>query len=150
MTTYASVHFDGTISCSNLVAGLLETPGLPSPVVNFRVTAGLQSHPAWALDRLAVVVYCYGQAARQGSPLGTGEFIQVNVQGTLVSNEHTSITVAHSIHWHTSRRVRELAEHMITEIASNGKFSDWPDTKLRIPVTPEEIPRKKGSRSQGN
>ena len=147
MSTYSSVHFDGELSAAHLQRGVIETPGHPTPVVSFQVVAGLQAHPVWALDRLAIVVSCYCQAARQLKGSETGEFLQVNVQGTLVSNEHTSITVASSIHWHTSKAIRDLAERMIagqlqecnTPLGCRGTPKGWPQDKLVMPVSQGEV-----------
>jgi hypothetical protein len=150
MSTYASVRFDGSISCTTIRAGIIQTPGGFSPVIAFQVSAGIQTHPVWALDRLAIVVYSYCHAAKRGSMAGTGEFIQVNVEGTLVSGESASISVANSIHWHTSKRVRELAEDMIDEM-SNGAFArQWPQISLTLPVEYPAVSGRPGRRSRGS
>ena len=148
MSTYASVRFDGSISCTTVRAGIIQTPGGFSPVVSFQVSAGVQTHPVWALDRLAIVVFSYCKTAKQGSLAGTGEFIQVNVEGTLVSGERASISVANSVHWHTSKIVRELAESMIADM-SNGAFArQWPQISLTLPVDYPAVSDRPGKRSR--
>jgi hypothetical protein len=64
--------------------------------VKARVIAGRQSHPIWALDRLALVIYSYVEAAKYHYPRGPLP-IQVNVRSSLISNESTSCIVADSI-----------------------------------------------------
>ena len=149
MSTYASVRFDGSISCMTVRAGIIRTPGGSSPVVAFQVSAGIQTHPVWALDRLALVIFCYCKAAREGSIAGTGELIQVNVEGTLVSNDHTSVAVANSIHWHTSKRVRELAENMISEMANGVYTREWPQISLTLPIEYPAVSGRPWMRSRG-
>jgi len=147
MSTYASVRFDGSISCMTIRAGIIKTPVGSSPVVAFQVSAGIQTHPVWALDRLALVIFCYCRSARQGSETGTGELIQVNVEGTLVSNDLSSVAVANSIHWHTSKHVRDLAERMIAEMSNGALARQWPQISLKLPI---EYPTISGSPGKRN
>jgi hypothetical protein len=80
---------------------------------------------------------------------GTGKLIQVNVEGTLVSNDFTSVAVANSIHWHTSKRVRELAENMIADM-TNGVFArEWPQISLTLPIEHPTVSGRPGKRSRG-
>ena len=98
--TYATSHIDGGLDCSSLSIGILKS--MPdSPIVKAMVIAGQQAHPIWALDRLALVIYCYVQSAKYHYPRGPLP-IQVNVRSSLISNESTSCIVADSIIWHTS------------------------------------------------
>jgi hypothetical protein len=139
MTSYASVHLDGCLPCGSLQAGLLNTPAAPGLAVRFQVLAGLQSHPVWALERLAVVVfaYCATAAALQAD-------VQVNVTGTLVSSERISLTIARSIEWHTSRQIRTQAERLIAEWTSAGPLPPvWPLESLAPPVWFEPGARKR-------
>jgi len=135
MTTYASARLDGIFVCGTLQAGILRNTN--SPVVCFTVEAGVQTHPVWALDRLAFVVYSYCQASK-GNP------VEVNLEGTFISNESVSVVVANRIQWHTSRRVRTNAERLISEI----NLDRWPKTGLELPVSYSEVAsRKPGSRN---
>ena len=125
MTTYASARLDGIFVCGTLQAGILRNTN--SPVVCFTVQAGVQTHPVWALDRLAFVVYSYCQASRENP-------VEVNLEGTLVSDDSVSIVVANRVQWHTSRRVRTNAERLISEMT----LDRWPVTKLELPVSYSE------------
>ncbi len=127
MATYASARLDGLFVCSTLQAGILQNA--TSPAVRFTVAAGVQHHPVWALDRLALVVYAYCRAS-------TGSSVEVNLEGSLVSNESTSIVVANRIQWHTSRKVRTTAEQLISELALTGRLpKQWPADMLSLPVS---------------
>ena len=135
MTTYASARLDGIFVCSTLQAGILRNTN--SPVVSFTVEAGVQTHPVWALDRLAFVVYSYCRASKENP-------VEVNLEGTLISNESVSVVVANRIQWHTSRKIRTNAERMISEM----RLDRWPKAKLELPVSySEAASRKPGSRS---
>jgi len=135
MTTYASARLDGIFICGTLQAGILRNTN--SPVVSFTVEAGVQTHPVWALDRLAFVVYSYCRASKENP-------VEVNLEGTLISNESVSVVVANRIQWHTSRKIRTNAERMISEM----RLDRWPKTKLELPVSySEAASRKPGSRS---
>lgn len=139
MTTYASFHLDGSLTCRSLQAGILALPALPTPVVQFQVLAGLQSHPVWAFDRLAVVVYAYCQAAAS-----LQAEVQVNVAGTLVSGQLLSLILAKSIEWHTSRQVRVLGERTIAELTADGPLpAVWPQNRLSLPISLPELPGRR-------
>ena len=133
---YATAHIDGAVICSSLTLGILTIGREKSPVVNAYMTAGSQTQNFWALDRLAVVVYCYVQAANKLYP--TPEPLQANLAGVLISNQDpTTIVVARSITWHTSESIRKLAELLITELAdeSVSLTSHWPGKKeMSLPV----------------
>lgn len=142
MSTFASVHIDGAVLCSSVLAGVLPTPGVPSPVSKFELSAGVQIHPIWTLDRLAVVVYCYTQTAIEMD----AKTLQVNVHGTLVSNE-TSIVIADAVEWHTSRAVRDAAENMITRLTAGTEThggltrlpNSWPTQQIVLPISRQEF-----------
>ncbi len=84
--TYISVHIDGALDCQDVRVGLLKFSPEEIPVAQISLLAGLQKHPAWALQRLAVVVYAYSQVATRH---GYAQ-IQVSAHGTLVSTETSS------------------------------------------------------------
>ncbi|MCZ2078029.1 MAG: hypothetical protein LC130_23860 [Bryobacterales bacterium] len=129
MISYSGVHIDGVLDCKSIQVGLLKA--IPeTPVAQVRIVAGIQKHPTWALDRLAVVVYAYVQTAlRYGE-----EIIKINAHGTLVSNTLSSCVLLRSLTWHTSRTIRVEAERMIGNMTMpNG--APWPNAKeMTLPV----------------
>jgi hypothetical protein len=132
--TYAMSHIDGSLDCSSLSMGILKS--IPdSPIVKAMVIAGKQSHPIWAMDRLALVIYSYVQSAKYHYPRGPLP-IQVNIRGSLVSNESTSCIVADSIIWHTSETIRSDAERLIARLTSDARMtSHWKaTTEMSLPV----------------
>ncbi len=135
--TYATSHIDGGLDCSSLSIGILKS--MPdSPILKAMVIAGKQAHPIWALDRLALVIYCYVEAAKYHYPRGPLP-IQVNVRSSLVSNESTSSIVADSIIWHTSETIRMDAERLIAKMTSDARLTTiWPSkNEMALPVNDE-------------
>jgi hypothetical protein len=136
--TYATSHIDGGLDCSSLSIGILKS--VPdSPIVKAMVIAGKQAHPIWALDRMALVIYSYVEAAKYHHPSGPLP-IQVNVRGSFISDESTSCIVADSIIWHTSEDIRVDAERIISKLVSSAKLtSRWPSTaEMGLPVETNE------------
>jgi len=132
--TYATSHIDGGLDCSSLSIGILKS--MPdTPIVKAMVIAGKQAHPIWALDRLALVIYSYVEAAKYHHPNGPLP-IQVNVRGSFISDDSASSIVAESIYWHTSERIRVDAERIIARLVSgSGLTTHWPaKTRLELPV----------------
>jgi hypothetical protein len=132
--TYATSHIDGGLDCSSLSIGILES--MPdSPILKAMVIAGKQAHPIWALDRLALVIYCYVQSAKYHYPRGPLP-IQVNIRSSLISNESTSCIVADSIIWHTSETIRSDAERLIAKLTSDARLTDqWPSKiEMSLPI----------------
>jgi hypothetical protein len=137
--TYATSHIDGGLDCSSLSIGILKS--MPdSPIVKAMVIAGKQAHPIWALDRLALVIYCYVQSAKYHYPRGPLP-IQVNIRSSLVSNTITSCIVADSIIWHTSETIRSDAERLIAKLTSDAHLTaHWPEkTEMNLPVNGETL-----------
>jgi hypothetical protein len=133
--TYATSHIDGGLDCSSLSIGILKS--MPdSPILKAMVIAGKQAHPIWALDRLALVIYCYVQSAKYHYPRGPLP-IQVNVRSSLISNDSTSCIVADSIIWHTSETIRSDAERLLAKMTFNACLtSRWPEkTEMSLPVS---------------
>lgn len=131
---YATSHIDGGLDCSSLVIGVLKS--LPdTPVIKAMIIAGKQKHPIWALGRLALVMYCYSMIARKHYPKQL-EPVQLNIFGTLISNERGSCVVAQSVAWHTSDAIRSEAERMIREMANGSRLtSHWPSNQeITIPI----------------
>ena len=132
--TYAISHIDGGLDCSSLSIGILKF--MPdSPIIKAMVIAGKQAHPIWAMDRLALVIYSYVQSAKYHYPRGPLP-IQVNIRGSLVSNESTSCIVADSIIWHTSEAIRSDAERLIAQLTSNARLTThWPSkAEMALPI----------------
>lgn len=141
-TAYASARIDGVLDCLTLKVGLLETLSQQTPVVTFHVLAGLQRHPVWAVERLAAVVYCYCQAAKNNMPIRNADDelgIEVNLSANLISGTEAICMVASSINWHTSARVRGAAEAMIDEMVGNSQSNGyWPfKNAMRMPIVRE-------------
>jgi hypothetical protein len=135
--TYATTNVDGGLDCSSLSIGVLES--MPdTPIVKAMVIAGKQAHPIWALNRLALVIYCYVQSAKYHYPRGLLP-IQVNVRGSLISNSITSSIVAESIAWHTSETIRSDADRLIAKMTSDTCLTArWPtENKMSLPIDGE-------------
>ena len=135
---YASARIDGVLDCKTMKIGILKTPPQSTPVVAFQVLAGLQRHPVWAIDRLAAVVYCYCQAVRKHAESSHGsQLIELNLSANLVSGSEAVCIIASSIHWHTSKEIRDQAEAMIAAMTcSNSRWTDrWPfKDAMQMPI----------------
>ena len=135
---YASARIDGVLDCKTMKIGILKTPPQSTPVVAFQVLAGLQRHPVWALDRLAAVVYCYCLAVRKhAESSGSSQLIELNLSANLVSGSEAVCIIASSIHWHTSKEIRDQAEGMIAAMTcSNSRWTDrWPfKDAMQMPI----------------
>ena len=83
----------------------------------FKVRAGIQEHPIWAYDRLAIVVFCYTHVARQNTGDLSG-VLEVSLDGILISNGDCANVLAKSIRWHTSSAIRRVAELLIGKFVS--------------------------------
>ena len=135
---YASARIDGVLDCNTLKVGILKTSAQATPAASFLVTAGLQRHPVWALDRLAVVVYCYCLAVKEHHPSEDGGVIEVNLAASLISGAEAVCMVAGTINWHTSKEIRNQAEAMIEAMSNDGSAQTperWPFKGiLQLPV----------------
>jgi hypothetical protein len=131
-TAYAVAHLDGVLLYQCVRAGLLTTGLTKSPIVQFKVMAGVQAHPLWALDDLAIEVYSCCQAAKEEGVSDT--HLQVSVTGSWVSTENFSIIIANDVEWHiASSKLRIRAERAVIEMKRSGKGS-WPIDPLTLPV----------------
>jgi hypothetical protein len=141
LTTYATSSIDGGLDCSNLSIGVLNS--MPNtPIARAIVFAGQQAHPVWALDRHALEIYCYVQAANYHYPDGAHP-IQVNIHSSLVSDENTSCVVVDNIIWHTSEMIRASARVLISKMASPANLTKhWPaSAPMSLPVRNEALRR---------
>lgn len=130
-TPYSVARLDGAVMFNTMQAGLMTTGLTKSPIVHFKVLAGIQQHPIWSLDRTALAVYSYCEAAKQ---LRIGETqLQVNILGSWISSDDFSNIVATHIEWHTSKELRDAAENMVDELARKNK-SLWPVNEINMPV----------------
>ncbi len=131
-TAYAVAHLDGALLYQSVRAGLMATGLTKSPIVSFKVLAGVQSHPVRALDDLAIEIYACCQAAKQEGVSDT--HLQVSVTGSWVSGESFSNIIACDIEWHiASSSLRAKAERTMAEMRKKGKDS-WPPDPLTLPV----------------
>jgi hypothetical protein len=131
-TAYAVAHLDGVLLYHGVRAGLMTTGLTKSPIVYFKVLAGVQSHPVWALDDLAIEIYSCCQAAKEEGVSDT--HLQVSVTGSWVSAENFSNIIASDIEWHiASSSLRTKAERAIAEMRK-GKKNSWPLESLILPV----------------
>lgn len=131
-TVYAVAHLDGALLYNCMRAGLMTTGLTKSPIVYFKVLAGVQSHPVWALDDLAVEIYAYCQSAKEEGVSDT--HLQVSVTGSWVSTETFSNIIASDIEWHiASSKLRTKVERQIADMRRSGKKL-WPLDPLILPV----------------
>ncbi len=131
-TVYAVAHLDGALLYHCVRAGLMTTGLTKSPIVYFKVLAGVQSHPVWALDDLAIEIYSYCQAAKEEGVSDT--HLQVSVTGSWVSTENFSNIIASDIEWHiASSKLRTKVERAIAEMRSSRRDS-WPLDPVTLPV----------------
>ncbi len=131
-TAYAVAHLDGVLLYHGVRAGLMATGLTKSPIVYFKVLTGVQSHPVWALDDLAIEIYSCCQAAKEEGVSDT--HLQVSVTGSWVSTENFSNIIASDIEWHiASSSLRTKAERTIAEMRRRGRDS-WPLDPLTLPV----------------
>ncbi|MEP0805330.1 MAG: hypothetical protein HRF47_07555 [Chloroflexota bacterium] len=132
---YAIVRLDGAVMYDSIRAGLMKTGITQSPIVHFKVRAGVQYHPVWAIDELAVEIFSYCQAAKASNVGPT--HLQVSIVATPVSGETYSNLVATNIEWHiASQQLREQALRVYSEAIQHKKKypSDWPAESMSIPV----------------
>jgi hypothetical protein len=131
-TAYAVAHLDGVLLYQGVRAGLMTTGLTKSPIVQFKVLAGVQSHPVWALDDLAIEIYSCCQAAKEE---GVSDMhLQVSVTGSWVSAENFSNIIASDIEWHiASSHLRTKAERAVAEMRKKGRDA-WPPDPLILPV----------------
>ena len=143
---FAAAHLDGTIMIASTQVGLLcgvSTPGVP--LATFRINAGMQSHPAYALARSAIKVFAYAEAARL---LGI-ESLQVTMRANLISAEAVTVLVSDGeidIECHGPSDVRKVAEGNFARMTS-GKAdfvpTNWPETPMTLPIPKPSVVHKR-------
>ena len=133
-THYSIARFDGALLYDDFRAGLMMTGITKSPIVHFKIRAGIQNHPAWAIDELAIEIYCYCKAA-QGVRVSPTH-LQVSVAATWISAESCSNLIVTNVEWHiASNELRKNALRMYSEFTKRrGLPADWPDDIIHIPV----------------
>jgi hypothetical protein len=108
-----------------------------SPIVHFKVIAGHQSHPVWALDDLAEEIFAFCQVAKESGVSET--HLQVSMVGTWVSADRFSNIIASNIEWHiASSELRTRAECLYAEL-KNGRKASWPQKSLFLPVSDQDL-----------
>lgn len=131
-TPYAVARFDGALMYNEIRAGLMKTGITKSPIVLFRVRAGIQLHPVWALDDLAMKVYTYCETARTADV--SENHLQVSVTASWISGETCSNLFASFIEWHiASSELRIKAKDAYRRLR-DGKRNSWPTIELKLPV----------------
>lgn len=131
-TAYTVTRLDGALLHNSICAGLMTTGLTKSPIVQFKVLAGVQSHPVWALDDLAIEIYSYCQAARGAGVSDT--HLRISVTGSLVSAEQFSNVIAGCIEWYIpSGHLRTEAQRILSKMMKSSK-SSWPAEVLSLPV----------------
>ena len=114
----ATIRIDGALSLHSLRTIKQEIPSLEHEIpLFFKVRAGIQEHPVWAYDRLAIVVFCYAHVARQNTGDLSG-VLEVSLDGILISNDDCASVLAKSIRWHTSGAIRRVSELLIHRFIS--------------------------------
>ena len=133
-THYSIARFDGALLYEDFRAGLMTTGITKSPIVHFKVQAGIQQHPAWVIDELAIEIYCYCRAAQEASVSPT--HLQVSLVASWISAETCSNLIVTNVEWHiASKALREHALRMYSEFSRKKKMPvDWPDDIITIPV----------------
>jgi hypothetical protein len=134
ISSYARVNLDGALDTRSFRGGWIRATPSPTPIAFFRVIAGLQAHPIWVMDRLALVVFCYSQHAIEPQ-------VQVNLVASVVSDLHASYMVGTHLTWHTSREVRTRAESAIARLAADPVqlMETWPQQDVHFPLQMTEI-----------
>jgi hypothetical protein len=130
-TPYASAHFDGYILHNSIEAGLTTPSPSRYPIVRFKIVTGVQAHPIYALDRLAVTIYAYCKAA------SFLEMDETQVQAFLTAawvstNDYSNLVTTH-IEWHVSPKLRVEAKKVISEMDKKGGPWQWPQGEIRLP-----------------
>ena len=116
----ATIRIDGALALHSLRAIQPETPGLQNDApLFFKIRAGIQEHPVWAYDRLAIVVFCYTHVARQHTGDLSGS-LEVSLDGILVSNGDCANVLAKTIRWHTSSAIRRVSEQLISKFVTGA------------------------------
>ena len=152
---FATVRIDGALALHSLRVLNTNTPGMESDApLFFMVHGGVQDHPVWAYDRLAIVVFSYVHVARQTTGDLSG-LLEVSMTGQLISAGDCSSVLAKSIQWHTASSIRRVAERLIEGFVSGGMTPE--KLGIRVPmaeqnppdiVTEEAAKRQKNSRSE--
>ncbi len=127
---YAIARFDGFVIFGDVQMGMMKTGITRSPIVKFSVVAGYQKHPVYALDRLALIVYSYCQAAKSA---GIGETsLQASITASWVSTEQFSNIVATHIEWHTAMTIRPASQQILNDLIESQNRK-WPPTEITLP-----------------
>ena len=131
---YAIARFDGSIMFRDYKIGVtLLTDRQQSLVILFKILAGQQEHPLYALDELAIRVYSYCVTASERNLRSTQ--LEASVTATPLSNDRSTTLVLTHIEWHTDIETRSHAEALWSKLrTSNGIPAIWTQEKIILPV----------------
>ena len=130
---FAVARFDGSVMFNDYRIGVtLQSGRGRALVVLFKILAGNQYHPLYALDELAIRVYAYCKTAadRNLRPTQLG----ASVTASPLSNESTTTLVLTHIEWHTDADTRNQAELLFNRLRVNDEIQSWPNEVLDIPI----------------
>jgi len=133
-SSYSIARFDGALIYEDVRAGLMITGITKSPIVQFKIKAGAQYHPAWAIDETAIEIYSYCQVAKVSDVSPT--HLQVSVAASWISGDRYSNLIVTNVEWHiASSKVRTQAIRLYSEAIKHKNYpDDWPEEALTIPV----------------
>jgi hypothetical protein len=139
MSKYASVNISGTILPDSCDVGIFPTLNIPTPVCRVRVIAGLQTHPVWAIDNQALLIYSWALHAQHQ---GIQKFEAV-LSATLISDDDVSLVVVDQSTFYNFSCVREDAIRTYTELKKDNKWLNfWPQEVMTMPVSFDTIARR--------
>ena len=129
---YAVARFDGSVMFSDCKIGISPISQEQSLVVLFKILAGIQQHPVYAFDELAVRVYAYCKTAKDRNlrPMQLG----ASVTATPVSNESITTLILNHIEWHTDVDFRNSAESLYNRLRASNNIPSWPKNILNFPT----------------
>ena len=131
---YAIARFDGSIMFRDYKIGITPVTGEEqSLIMSFKILAGQQEHPLYALDELAVRMYSYCFTASARNLRSTQ--LQASVTASPLSNNRTTTLVLTHIEWHTDIETRSQAEALWSKLRISDGIPDiWPQERIILPV----------------
>lgn len=145
MSKYASVNISGTILTDTCDLGIFPTLEIPTPVCRLRVIAGVQSHPIWAIDNQALLIYSWVLQAQRHQI----QKLEAVVSATLISDDDVSLVVADQSTFYNFSCIRDAAIRTYTELKKNNKWLEiWPQEVMTMPVSFDAIVRRKKERRE--
>lgn len=128
---YAITRLDGALMFRGYRLGMTPvTSRERSLVILFTILAGVQEHPVYALDDLAVRVFAYCHTAIEMKLNPTQ--LEVSLTASLVSSKESSNLIATHVEWHTASTVRGAAEVLRNRLAAADNLA-WPLEEINLP-----------------